>query len=223
MRTGSAFEALVNAIQNPNLVGEDSPLFPLPHAGLKLLIDNEARMVQFLQRKFRFRDSQAKLSDDEARDLALNVVGRLRSGALLLQPHTLARACYDVSVASSPTHGVPWPTFACPYCGYPPSTALSPRPSRYVGAQVAAARGWRRCTRSPHRCGSTAHITRPPARMLCVTCTLCWFAILAVLGFRAGAPAWAGAGTGAGAGAGARLAARAGAGAGMSSRPRLIS
>ena len=102
MRTGSAFEALVNAIQHPNLVGKDSPLFPLTHAGLKLLIDNEARMVQFLQRKFRFRDSQAKLSDDDARDLALAVAGRLRSGALLLQPHTLARACAMMSV--SPPH-----------------------------------------------------------------------------------------------------------------------
>ena len=52
----------------------------------------------------------------------------------------------------SPSHRVSW--HACiALCGYPSSSALSPRPSRYGGAHVAAARGWRRCTCSPHRCG----------------------------------------------------------------------
>ena len=160
MRAESAFGTLVNALNNPSVVGRDSCVAPLSQNGLAVLIKDAASMTKFVQRKFKFRGSEAKLSDRDAENLALEAVRNLCSGAFF--SCTLARAFASMSV--SPPHqrvGVPWSTFTFPCYGHP----SRPRPSRYGGAHVAATRGWCHCTRSPT--GVVVHITRPPAQMFC--------------------------------------------------------
>ena len=124
-------------------------------------------MQVFVQNTFKIRGSEAGLSDDDASAFAWRAVAHLDNGAFLLHPHTLARACYAVSFSFSPC------VLARLHCPV--------RISIQLGA-LSAAKQVRRCSRGccawlaplylltpPVWCGSTAHNTRPHARMFCDT------------------------------------------------------
>ena len=135
----SPFDTLVAAIGVPSIKGTDNKRWPLTHQALDSMRDNFAFMSQFIQFHFTFLDG-ARLSEDDAKGLAVKATSRLLKGTLLLQPYTLGRACTMMSV-SPPYRRMVCPDphlhFAC--CGYPCGTALSPRLCRYGGAHVTAA------------------------------------------------------------------------------------
>ena len=149
VRAASPFGALVAALHDVNIKGTDDPDIPLAQDVLDGMVAEPelVRLAAYIKDNFKFGDSNETLSDKRARNLANIAAIRLNGGAFLLQPSTLGR------FSSSPMDGMSWPTFAFLRCGCPSGTALSPRPIRYGGVHVAAARGWCHCTRSPRRCG----------------------------------------------------------------------
>lgn len=82
-QTATPFQQLVAALDNANIYGEDDDVDPLSQRALAFVLEDEARMQQFVKERFKLRGSGKTLSDTTVKNLSWKALQHFETKLLL--------------------------------------------------------------------------------------------------------------------------------------------
>lgn len=81
LRAATPFQQLVAALDNANIYGEDDDVDPLSQRALAFVLEDEARMQQFVKERFKLRGSGKTLSDTTVKNLSCKALQHFETSA----------------------------------------------------------------------------------------------------------------------------------------------